>query len=126
LLAVADGTVTTAVDGLADVPVGGSTWHDMAGNHVVLDIGGGHYVLYGHLKQGNLRVRVGDQVHRGQVIGQVGDSGNSEEPHLHLQVQNEPTADIEDRSLRTYPIRFDGATVPEPHRGDSMRPLAAR
>jgi hypothetical protein len=31
-------------------PVGGNAWHDMAGKHVILDIGGGHYVLYGHLK----------------------------------------------------------------------------
>ncbi len=123
LLAVADGRVTEVVDGHPDLPVGDTTWHAMAGNHVVLDIGGGHYVLYGHLKQGSLRVHVGEQVRRGQVVGQVGDSGNSGEPHLHLQVQNKPTFDVEDRSIRTYPILFDGATISDVRRGDSVRPL---
>jgi murein DD-endopeptidase MepM/ murein hydrolase activator NlpD len=96
----------------------------MAGNHVVLDIGGGHHVVYGHLKQGSLRVHAGEQVRRGQVLGEVGDSGNSGEPHVHLQVQNRPTFDVEDRSIRTYPILFDGATVSDVRRGDSVRPLA--
>jgi len=62
VLAVADGTVTAAVDGHPDLPVGGHVWHDMAGNHVIVDIGGGRYVLFGHLKQGSLRVQVGDGV----------------------------------------------------------------
>jgi len=108
LLAVADGRVTAAVDGHPDLPVGGTTWHEMAGNHVILDIGGGHYVLYGHLKQGTLRVRVGDEVHRGQFIGQVGGSGNSGEPHLRIQVQNMPAFDVEDRGIRTFPIPLRG------------------
>jgi murein DD-endopeptidase MepM/ murein hydrolase activator NlpD len=123
-VAVADGQVTDAVDTHPDLPVGGHTWRDMAGNHVIIDIGGGHYVLYGHMKLGSLRVRVGDQVRRGQLIGQVGDSGNSDEPHLHIQVQNKPTFDVEDRAIRTYPILFDGATVSDLRRGDSVQPLA--
>ena len=75
LLAVADGRVTAAVGSHRDQPVGGNTWDDMDGNHVIIDIGGGRYVLYAHMKQGSLRVRAGDLVHKGQVIGQVGDSG---------------------------------------------------
>jgi len=124
LVAVDDGRVTEAVDAHADLPVGGNTWHDMAGNHVIIDIGDGHYVLYGHMKLGSLRVRVGDRVRRGQLIGQVGDSGNSDEPHLHIQVQNKPTFDVEDRAIRTYPILFDGATASDLRRGDSVQPLA--
>ena len=124
LVAVADGRVTEAVDAHPDLPVGGNTWHDMAGNHVIIDIGDGHYVLYGHMKLGSVRVRVGDQVRRGQLIGQVGDSGNSDEPHLHIQVQNKPTFDVEDRAIRTYPILFDGATASDLRRGDSVQPLA--
>ena len=125
LLAVADGRITAAVDGHPDPPVGGRTWQAMAGNHVVLDIGGGRYVLYGHLELGSLRVRVGDDVRRGQVLGNVGDSGNSDAPHLHLQVQNKPAFDVEDRALRTYPFVFDDATVPDPRRGDPVRALDA-
>ena len=91
---------------------------------MIIDIGDGHYVLYGHMKLGSLRVRVGDRVRRGQLIGQVGDSGNSGEPHLHIQVQNKPTFDVEDRAIRTYPILFDGATASDLCRGDSVQPLA--
>ena len=65
---------------------------------------------------------MGDDVRRGQVLGRVGDSGNSDAPHLHLQVQNNPTFDVEDRTLRTYPMVLD-ATVPDPRRGDPVRPL---
>jgi hypothetical protein len=52
------------------------------------------------------------------------DSGNSDEPHLHIQVQNKPTFDVEDRATRTYPILFDGATASDLRRGDSVQPLA--
>ena len=122
VLAVSDARVTEAVDGLPDLPVGGYTRHDMAGNHLVLDIGGGHDVLDGHLQQGSVRVRVGERVRRGQVIGQVGDSGNSGEPHLHLQVQNRPSFDVEDRSIHTFPILFVDATVADVRRGGSAAP----
>jgi hypothetical protein len=124
VLAVADGRVTEAIDGLPDAPVGGRTWEEMAGNHVVLDIGDGRYVLYAHLKEASLRVEVGDTVRRGQVLGQVGDSGNSDEPHLHIQAQNTPAFDVESRELRTYPILFEGATIADVRRGDSVRPAA--
>jgi hypothetical protein len=124
VLAVADGRITAAVDGHPDLPIGVTTWENMAGNHVILDIGGGHYVLYGHLQQGSLRVQAGDQVRRGQVLGLVGDSGNTGEPHLHIQVQNTPTFDVGNREIRTYPVLFDAATVTDVRRGDTIMPLA--
>lgn len=46
-------------------------------NHVVLDLGGGHYALYAHLEPGSLRVKTGDRVQRGQVLGLVGNTGDS-------------------------------------------------
>jgi len=58
------------------------------GNYVVLDLGGGHYALYAHLQPGSLRVKPGDRVHPGQILGLVGNSGNSTEPHLHFQVSD--------------------------------------
>jgi murein DD-endopeptidase MepM/ murein hydrolase activator NlpD len=59
-----------------------------AGNFVILDIGGGHFVMYAHLRPGTLRVKTGDTVKRGDVIGLLGNSGNSTGPHLHFQVSN--------------------------------------
>ena len=53
--------------------------------------GGGNFAGYAHLKRGSVTVKAGDAVVRGQVIGALGQSGNSAAPHLHFQVANAPT-----------------------------------
>jgi murein DD-endopeptidase MepM/ murein hydrolase activator NlpD len=58
----------------------------IVGNHVVIDHGGGEYSQYAHLRPGSVRVRVGQSLRQGDVIGALGSSGNSTEPHLHFQV----------------------------------------
>ena len=58
------------------------------GNHVVLDLGDGTYLAYAHLQQGSAAVAVGDRVAAGQTIARCGNSGNSSEPHLHLQLMD--------------------------------------
>lgn len=55
------------------------------GNHVVIDIGNGAFAAIGHLQRGSLLVRPGDSVAAGQPIGRCGNSGNSTEPHVHIQ-----------------------------------------
>jgi murein DD-endopeptidase MepM/ murein hydrolase activator NlpD len=45
------------------------------------------------------------------VIGLVGDSGNSDEPHLHIQVQNSPTFGIAENDIETFPILFRDTIV---------------
>jgi murein DD-endopeptidase MepM/ murein hydrolase activator NlpD len=60
------------------------------GNCVVVKHAGGEYSQYAHLKQGSVRVKAGDTVTRGQVIGQLGQTGNSTEPHLHFQLTDGP------------------------------------
>ena len=58
----------------------------VAGNHVVLRLGStGPYVLLAHLRRGSVRVAVGDELAVGVPVGQCGNSGNSTEPHVHLQ-----------------------------------------
>jgi Peptidase family M23 len=56
------------------------------GNFVILDLGQNRYALYAHMQPGSVRVHEGDHVARGQVIGLVGNTGNSVAPHLHFQV----------------------------------------
>jgi murein DD-endopeptidase len=89
-LAVADGTVVAFKDGIPEnvppsraVPI---TLETVGGNHVILDIGGGHFAFYAHLQPAKIRVKMGDHVKRGQVVGLVGNSGNSTEPHLHFHI----------------------------------------
>lgn len=93
-LAVADGVVTEVKDGIPEnipgpesraVPI---TLETVGGNHVIIDIGGGHFAFYAHLQPASLRVKLGDRVRRGQVVGLVGNSGNSTEPHLHFHIEN--------------------------------------
>jgi murein DD-endopeptidase MepM/ murein hydrolase activator NlpD len=62
------------------------TLETVAGNHVIVNIGDGVYAFYAHLQPGSIKVKVGDKIRRSQVIGLVGNSGNSTEPHLHFHL----------------------------------------
>lgn len=53
---------------------------------MTLDLGNGRYAIYLHMQPGKIRVKVGDKVRRGEVLGLVGNSGNSDGPHLHFQI----------------------------------------
>jgi hypothetical protein len=64
--------------------------NDLAGNFVTQDLGGGRFALYAHLQPGSVRVKPGQRVRRGEVLGLVGNSGNSTGPHLHFHVMDGP------------------------------------
>ena len=95
LIAAAAGRVVEARDGFENhTPPENPTpppFVDLPGNRVTLRVGPGLYLLYAHMKRGSVRVRVGQRVRRGQMLGQLGNSGNSATPHLHLQVQTRPS-----------------------------------
>ncbi len=59
-------------------------WVALAGNHVLIDHSGVVVALC-HLRQGSLQVRLGQQVRAGDPLGRCGNSGNSTEPHVHIQ-----------------------------------------
>jgi murein DD-endopeptidase len=91
VLAVADGEVTEAVDGIADnlpdhPPL--ITLQNIAGNHVIMRIAPDTYVMFAHLKQGSIRVRPGQQVKTGEVLGELGSSGSTTAPHMHFEVMD--------------------------------------
>ncbi len=95
IYAVAGGTVTAVVDGLPE-QVPGKLWAEATvqtagGNHVVVDIGAGRYAFYAHLQPGSPRVKVGDAVETGQVLGLLGNTGNTDAPHLHFHVMDGPS-----------------------------------
>lgn len=97
LLAVADGTVVGLADKvLPDQPPGRMPSdlprEEADGNHVILDLGNGVYVLYAHMAPNSVAVTLHQQVSRGQVIGKVGNSGNTSAPHLHLQAMDRPSS----------------------------------
>ncbi len=80
------GTVARTDDGAKDMQAGQRDRSRMAGNYVLLDCGD-LQVLLGHLQRGSVRVNAGDIVTPADVIGRVGNSGNSDEPHLHVHAQ---------------------------------------
>ena len=93
-LAVADGIVTEVKDGIPEnvpginsraVPI---TLETVGGNHVIVDLGVGHFAFYAHLQPRSIRVHTGERVERGRLLGLVGNSGNSTEPHLHFHVSD--------------------------------------
>ncbi len=96
VIAVADGVVVnTANDQPEQMPgqfPNGISLTQADGNFVILDLGQNRYALYAHMQPGSVRVHKGDRVTRGQVIGLVGNTGNSVAPHLHFQVMAGPSS----------------------------------
>jgi murein DD-endopeptidase len=90
VLAVSDAIVSMAMDDIPDPqtvdPHKVVEMQNASGNYVVLDLGNGKYAFYEHLKSGSIRVRTGDRVRRGHVLGQVGYTGQATGPHLHFHV----------------------------------------
>jgi len=104
VLAPADGVVIDRIDGRIDSPIGQMTADFDAyqrtkdlrlfgGNFVIIDHGHGEISYLAHLRQGSVRVQKGDRVRAGQQIAQVGNSGDSLEPHLHYQILASPVLD---------------------------------
>ena len=110
-IAVADGTVVSAIDGRPEQTPGKFPTDislDAAdGNHVILDLGHGHYALYAHLPPGSLKVHTNDRVKRGQALGLVGNTGNSVAPHLHFQLMDGPSS----LASNGLPYEIDGFRV---------------
>jgi murein DD-endopeptidase len=94
VLAVADAVVASIKDGIPEniatsptraVPITADT---IGGNTVILALGNGGFAFYAHLQPGSLRVKPGERVRRGQVLGLLGNSGNSDAPHLHFHISD--------------------------------------
>ena len=90
IAAVAPGRVLAVRDGVPEntppTPPSNPGVDDLTGNFVLQQLDGGTFALYAHLQTGSVRVRAGDRVRPGQILGHVGNTGNSSEPHLHFQV----------------------------------------
>jgi hypothetical protein len=111
--APADGVIATVINTFPDQPIGSVDLQNPPGNQVVIDIGSGRFLAFGHLQSGSIRASVGEGIQRGEVIGLVGNSGNSDEPHLHVQAQNQAIFDVNNPppGLITDPLLFDDAQV---------------
>jgi hypothetical protein len=105
----------------------------IAGNHVILELEDRRgYVVLAHLRAGSIRVGTGDPVTAGQELAGCGNSGNSTQPHLHIQVMDSPdpfTArglPMSFRDYRVWPRRGGPQVVVEqgtPRESEVVEPL---
>lgn len=79
-------------------------WPALAGNHIGIRHSCGAITVLCHLRCGSIRVDTGQQVSQGQALAACGNSGNSMEPHLHLQVVDRLAEDAV-----AIPVTFDGS-----------------
>lgn len=124
LMSPCDAEVVFAVDGVKDnVPGKMNTMHTL-GNSVLLKTSNNEYIVFAHLKQGSVKVKPGQQIKTGQLLGLCGNSGNSSEAHLHFHLQ-----DMEDFNQATgIKCFFEKLTVNEipktdysPVKGDQIK-----
>jgi len=106
VIAPCAGEVVVAVDGRPDMQVPLADSAHLAGNHVILRCPGAD-ILLGHFRQGSVIVKIGQSVVTGEAIAQVGNSGNTSEPHLHINAQTPGTAEAP-FSGAPIPIRING------------------
>ncbi|WP_260632591.1 M23 family metallopeptidase [Paenibacillus xylanexedens] len=90
LYAAADGTVVDIKNDIPDNIPGVMNPEEPAGNYVVIDHGNSEYSITAHIKEGTVSVKKGDKLKQGDPIGELGNSGNSSEAHLHFQVSDGP------------------------------------
>jgi murein DD-endopeptidase MepM/ murein hydrolase activator NlpD len=89
LYAPSDGEVVLAVNGVKDNQPGEVNPLFATGNSVLIKTNNDEFVLLAHFKQNSIKVKQGDRVKRGELLGLCGNSGNSSEPHLHFDIQDD-------------------------------------
>jgi len=111
VFAVADAIVVSATDGMPEQTPGKYPAFispaDADGDSVILDLGQERYALYAHMQTSSIKVHRGVKVKTGQVLGLVGNSGNSVAPHLHFQLMDAPSS----LASSGLPYEIDSYTV---------------
>ncbi|RTZ60396.1 MAG: peptidase M23, partial [Gammaproteobacteria bacterium] len=87
VLSPVSGTVVEVVDGYPDNPPGQADKENNWGNYVLIQDWRGFYVLICHFAQNSIKVKKGDRVEKGTLLGLCGNSGYSPQPHIHMHVQ---------------------------------------
>ncbi|MBZ9655943.1 M23 family metallopeptidase [Phyllobacterium sp. 2063] len=124
IYAAADGVVVNLYDETDEQIPGadakGITTENIGGNMVVVDIGGGAFAFYAHMQRGSLKVKLGDQVKTGQVLGLLGNTGNSTAPHLHFHIMDGPSP-LDADGLPFVFTRFSSQGVLAPGSDDAIQ-----
>ena len=118
VIAVAEGVVRAIRDGVSDrpplaqsSPLDEVTLEAAAGNYVVLELGTNTFALYAHLQRDSVAVEVGQRVRRGDMLGRLGNSGNTNGAHLHFHVSDAPGLEGEGLPFLIDSFGFLGETT---------------
>lgn len=90
ILAPANGTIIDVIEGVRDNKPGSMNPYSAVGNAVIIEHNKQEISVLAHFKFGSIKVKVGDKIQGGQLMGLCGNSGNSSEPHLHYHLQDSP------------------------------------
>ncbi len=90
VLAVKDGVVVEAIDGMLDNKPGNLNSFNVMGNYIMIRHDNDVFSIIGHLRQNSILVKSGESVRMGQKIAECGNSGNTTDPHLHFHAQDSP------------------------------------
>ncbi len=107
VLAPANGTIVEVIDGIRENSPGVRNPYAPIGNAIIIQHSALEYSVLAFLKQGSIRLKVGDKVTRGQVIAQCGNSGNAMEPAIHYHLQDSPYL----QTARGVKFYFDNVMV---------------
>ncbi|MGF2711843.1 M23 family metallopeptidase [Bacillus cereus] len=117
VMAPASGTVVSVNNDEKDLVPGSDDFQSMAGNHIYLRLDEtGTFLFLAHLKKGSIKVKEGQHVNEGEVLAQVGNSGSSSEPHLHIHHQRQDPSNTSMFLTEGLPLYFrteKGAMMPE-------------
>ncbi|HDR7434226.1 TPA: peptidoglycan DD-metalloendopeptidase family protein [Bacillus anthracis] len=117
VMAPASGTVVSINNNDHDLVPGSDNFQSMAGNHIYLRVDEtGTFLILAHLKEGSIKVKEGQHVNEGEVLAQVGNSGSSSEPHLHIHHQRQDPSKVSMFFAEGLPLYFQtekGAMMPE-------------
>ena len=123
VMAPASGTVVSINNDEKDLVPGSDDFQSMAGNHIYLRLDEtGTFLVLAHLKKGSIKVKEGQHVNEGEFLAQVGNSGSSSEPHLHIHHQRQDPSKVSMFLAEGLPLYFQtekGEMMPE--RGTYIR-----
>lgn len=118
-----NGTVIQVIDGSIDVNPGERDRNVGIGNAIIIDHHNGEFSLLCHLKHNSIQVTVGQDIRQGEIIGLCGNTGNTSEPHIHFNLQDNALMHI----AKALPAQFRKIVVNgevkdnyEPVRGDTV------
>lgn len=88
VIAPGNGIIVQVIDGSIDVAFGERDRSVGVGNAIIIDHKNGEFSLLCHFKQNSIKVKVGDTVKQGEIVGLCGNTGNTSEPHIHFNLQD--------------------------------------